>query len=68
MRNVFFFCSSGIPKGIDFNEVKETFLNVKGVKIVHNLRIWSLSMDKIAMSAHLAIGKYFIPLFSVPEK
>ncbi|CAL8143824.1 unnamed protein product [Orchesella dallaii] len=45
----------GIPKGIDFNEVRETLLQVKGVYIVHNLRIWSLSMDKIAMSAHLAI-------------
>ncbi|ODM94641.1 Zinc transporter 2 [Orchesella cincta] len=45
----------GIPKGIDFNEVRETLLQVKGVYIVHNLRIWSLSMDKIAMSAHLAV-------------
>lgn len=47
----------GIPKGIDFNDVRETLLQIKGVYVVHNLRIWSLSMDKIAMSAHLAIGK-----------
>lgn len=54
---------AGIPKGIDFNEVRETLLQVKGVYVVHNLRIWSLSMDKIAMSAHLAIGTvYTAPL------
>lgn len=45
----------GIPKGIDFNEVRETLLSVKGVYKVHNLRIWSLSMDRIALSAHLAV-------------
>lgn len=46
----------GIPKGIDFNDVKELFLAIRGVRKVHNLRIWSLSMDKLALSAHLAIG------------
>ncbi|KAJ3639687.1 hypothetical protein Zmor_003031 [Zophobas morio] len=46
----------GAPKGIDFNEVMTTLLNINGVKLVHNLRIWALSLDKIAMSAHVAIG------------
>lgn len=46
----------GMPKGIDFNDVKELFMAIEGVKRVHNLRIWALSMDKLALSAHLAIG------------
>jgi cation diffusion facilitator family transporter len=45
----------GIPKGIDFIEVQRTLFNIPGVKRVHNLRIWSLSLDKIALSTHLAI-------------
>lgn len=45
----------GLPKGINFNEVMNTFLNIEGVKRVHNLRIWALSLDKTALSAHLAI-------------
>ncbi|XP_065166149.1 proton-coupled zinc antiporter SLC30A2-like isoform X2 [Atheta coriaria] len=45
----------GIPKGIDFNEVRAIFLSIPGVKRVHNLRIWALSLDKTALSAHLAI-------------
>lgn len=48
----------GSPKGIDFSEVMETFLNIEGVVRVHNLRIWALSLDKTTLSAHLAIRKY----------
>ncbi|KAJ8923803.1 hypothetical protein NQ315_010385 [Exocentrus adspersus] len=45
-----------LPKGIDFEEVMNIVLNIEGVKRVHNLRIWALSLDKIAMSAHVAIS------------
>ena len=48
---------TGIPNGIDFLEVQKTLFNIPGVVKVHNLRIWSLSLNKIALSAHLAIGK-----------
>ncbi|CAH0562561.1 unnamed protein product [Brassicogethes aeneus] len=46
----------GSPKGIDFEEVMTTVLAIEGVKRVHNLRIWALSLDKITMSAHVAIA------------
>ncbi|XP_018578076.1 zinc transporter 2 isoform X2 [Anoplophora glabripennis] len=45
-----------LPKGIDFEAVMNILLNIEGVKRVHNLRIWALSLDKIAMSAHVAIS------------
>lgn len=44
-----------LPKGIDFEDVMNILLKIDGVKRVHNLRIWALSLDKIAMSAHIAI-------------
>ena len=47
----------GLPRGLDFNIVQESFLSIEGVSRVHNLRIWALSMDKVALSAHLAIRK-----------
>ena len=47
----------GIPKGIDFVEVQTTLLSLPGVVKVHNLRVWSLSLDKIALSTHVAIAK-----------
>lgn len=45
----------GMPRGIDFNEVMSIILNIDGVERVHNLRIWALSLDKIALSSHIAI-------------
>ena len=58
-------CFIGLPRGLDFNMVQETFLSIDGVVRVHNLRIWALSMDKIALAAHLAVRKCstFISLF-----
>ncbi|XP_011064319.1 PREDICTED: zinc transporter 2-like isoform X2 [Acromyrmex echinatior] len=45
----------GIPKGFDYSHVENTFMQIDGVVKVHNLRIWALSLDKTALSAHLAI-------------
>lgn len=49
----------GLPQGIDYNSVQQTFLSIDGVSLVHNLRIWALSMDKTAISAHLVVRKYY---------
>ncbi|XP_075676358.1 proton-coupled zinc antiporter SLC30A2-like [Dermatophagoides pteronyssinus] len=57
MRDVLNVLMEGIPKGIDIKEVQRTLLNIDGVRKVHNLRIWSLSLDKAALSTHLAIEK-----------
>jgi len=48
----------GIPKGFDYSHVENTFMQIDGVVKVHNLRIWALSLDKTALSAHLAISTY----------
>ncbi len=45
----------GIPRGMDFSEVVDSLESVDGVKKVHDLRIWALTMDKIALSVHLAV-------------
>ncbi|XP_066259110.1 proton-coupled zinc antiporter SLC30A2 isoform X1 [Euwallacea similis] len=45
-----------LPKGINFEEVMNIMMNIEGVERVHNLRIWALSLDKVAMSAHIAIN------------
>ncbi|KAG8232407.1 hypothetical protein J437_LFUL013979 [Ladona fulva] len=55
LRDALMVLMEGMPKGIDFNKVMSTFLEIEGVVRVHNLRIWALSLDKTALSAHLAI-------------
>ncbi|KAI1305289.1 Zinc transporter 2 [Halotydeus destructor] len=47
----------GIPKGFDFADVQKTLLEIPGVVKLHNLRVWSLSLDKVALSTHLAYEK-----------
>lgn len=47
------------PPGISYELVRDTFLSVDGIRQIHNLRIWSLSTDKAALSAHLAVERGF---------
>lgn len=49
----------GTPTYLDYTEIKNLFLKIDGVKRVHNLRVWGLSINKVALSAHLAIGEYY---------
>ncbi|XP_064652137.1 proton-coupled zinc antiporter SLC30A2-like isoform X8 [Lineus longissimus] len=57
LRDTLHVLMEGAPQGLDFNEVKQSFFEIKGVKEVHNLRMWSLTIDKAALSVHLAIDK-----------
>uniref|UniRef100_A0A915I8Q9 Zinc transporter 2 n=1 Tax=Romanomermis culicivorax TaxID=13658 RepID=A0A915I8Q9_ROMCU len=56
MRDALNVLMEGSPRSIDFLEVADTLSAIKGVVRVHNLRIWSLTLDKIALSVHLAIS------------
>ncbi|XP_037658940.1 zinc transporter 8 [Choloepus didactylus] len=44
----------GVPKGLSYNAVKELVLAVDGVVSVHSLHIWSLTMNQVILSAHVA--------------
>jgi Co/Zn/Cd efflux system component len=46
----------GTPKYLDYTDVMETFMQINGVVRVHNLRIWALSINKVALAAHLAVA------------
>lgn len=50
-------CHAGTPAGVDYREVRERLLSIKGVKAVHNLHIWALTMNQAVLSAHVAIGE-----------
>ncbi|XP_023170791.2 uncharacterized protein LOC111599386 [Drosophila hydei] len=57
LRDVLMVLMEATPDYMDYGEVQRTFLSIEGVEHVHNLRIWALSINKIALSAHLAIRK-----------
>ncbi|CAN7988872.1 unnamed protein product, partial [Ixodes hexagonus] len=45
----------GIPRSVDYRQVRAMLLSVRGVARVHDLHIWSLSLDKLAVSAHVVL-------------
>uniref|UniRef100_A0A672RMS3 Proton-coupled zinc antiporter SLC30A8 n=1 Tax=Sinocyclocheilus grahami TaxID=75366 RepID=A0A672RMS3_SINGR len=55
MRDIIIVLMEGTPAGVNYNEVRERLLRVKGVKAVHNLHIWALTMNQAVLSAHVAI-------------
>ncbi|XP_020806104.1 uncharacterized protein LOC110182406 [Drosophila serrata] len=57
LKDVLMVLMEATPDYMDYDEVKRTFLSIEGVMHVHNLRIWALSINKVALSAHLAIAK-----------
>ena len=41
------------PEGVDYAKLERELLRVKGVASLHDLHVWSLSGDTIALSVHL---------------
>ncbi|XP_070802785.1 probable proton-coupled zinc antiporter SLC30A3 [Pituophis catenifer annectens] len=55
LRDVFRVLMEGTPRGVEFQAVKETLLSVKGVKQVHNLHLWALTLSHHVVAVHLAV-------------
>jgi cobalt-zinc-cadmium efflux system protein len=45
----------GVPLHLSLDEIGRAMVNVEGVRSVHDLHVWTLSSDRIALSAHLVI-------------
>ncbi|XP_008570229.1 PREDICTED: zinc transporter 8 isoform X1 [Galeopterus variegatus] len=54
LKDFFILLMEGVPKSLDYNGVKELILTVDGVESVHSLHIWSLTMNQVILSAHVA--------------
>lgn len=56
MKDALLVLMEGTPSYMHYAEVLEVFEHIEGVRRVHNLRIWALSINKVALSVHLAIA------------
>ncbi|XP_076865181.1 proton-coupled zinc antiporter SLC30A8 isoform X2 [Brachyhypopomus gauderio] len=54
MRDILVVLMEGTPVGVAYGEVRERLLSIKGVKAVHNLHIWALTMNQVVLTAHVA--------------
>ncbi|KAM4796012.1 proton-coupled zinc antiporter SLC30A2 [Rhinophrynus dorsalis] len=57
LRDVLLVLMEGTPKGVDFNLVKDTLLAINGVKALHSLHIWALTVSQPVLSVHIAINE-----------
>ncbi|MBN3301933.1 ZNT2 protein, partial [Amia calva] len=55
LRDVLRVLMEGTPKGMDFNHVKDTLLSIPGVRALHSLHIWALTINQPVLSVHIAI-------------
>ena len=42
---------------MDYKGLDEDLNSLPGVKMVHSLHCWALTMDKHALNVHLAVGE-----------
>jgi cobalt-zinc-cadmium efflux system protein len=47
----------GVPSGIDLEEVRGTIAMAPGVNSVHDLHVWSLSGEQMALSCHVVVAE-----------
>jgi cobalt-zinc-cadmium efflux system protein len=55
----------GVPENINIDEIKESILSVEGVKMVHDLHIWSLEGETDVLTAHIVVEDKYL---QTPDK
>lgn len=49
--------SVGVPRGVDYRAIKTDLEALDGVKTAHSLNVWALTVGRLAVAVHLAVGK-----------
>ncbi|XP_067386562.1 proton-coupled zinc antiporter SLC30A8 [Emydura macquarii macquarii] len=53
LRDILLVLMEGTPKGFNYDAVRERILAVNKVESIHNLHLWSLTMNQVILSAHI---------------
>ncbi|CAF2160077.1 unnamed protein product [Rotaria magnacalcarata] len=62
MRDIIFVLMEAVPSNVNYSRVIDDLLHIPGVRNAHSLHIWSLSMQRAALSVHVAINPDKDPL------
>jgi len=52
-KNILLVLMEATPPGIKMDDLYDDILNIKGTQSLHDLHVWSLSSNKISLSAHI---------------
>ncbi|XP_050989097.1 zinc transporter 2 [Labeo rohita] len=61
LKDIFKILMEGVPRGVDFDSVKDILLSVSGVKSTHSLHMWSLTTSETQLSMHAVIDEQSNP-------
>ena len=53
LKDCIFVLMEGSPVAVDIDELEKDLNNIKGVKEIHDLHVWSLSIGKMSLSCHI---------------
>jgi zinc transporter 2 len=57
LRDAFHILMEGFPRHLDYAAIASNLNALDGVRTVHNLHVWSLTLNKNALAVHLAVGE-----------
>ncbi|XP_060591515.1 proton-coupled zinc antiporter SLC30A2-like [Ruditapes philippinarum] len=57
LRDTLRIIMEGVPRDTDYFSIKQSLQRLNGVKAVHGLTVWCLTLEKNALAVHLAIDK-----------
>lgn len=55
LRETTFVLMDSVPEGVDYAEVGRALAQIRGVRSVHDLHVWSMVPGKAAVSAHVLV-------------
>jgi zinc transporter 2 len=67
IKDIFFVLMEASPGNVDYDQVVKTLCDIKHVTKIHNLNIWCLTSDKIALAVHLVTEKNSDPQKIIKE-
>ncbi|GFS14627.1 zinc transporter 2 [Elysia marginata] len=59
LRDTLLVMMEAVPRNLSLDTVRRDLMAIEGVIAVHSLHVWALTMDRNAISVHLAIGKSY---------
>ena len=50
------------PKDISIDKIKESLINIEGLKDIHHIHVWSISGEEVFLTMHAVVNKYDIEI------
>lgn len=57
LKGIYNILMEGVPRGMDMGEICHFIQSLQDIQQVHHVHIWSISTDRLALSAHIVIEK-----------